>query len=301
MVNEQGNLTPTGDLQTAAEHTAPNNEVHRVALKLPTFWEKAPELYFVSIEAQFSLSNITQDTTKYHAVIAALNSDVLSHISDIVLNPPATGKYDTLKKRLTNEFRDSEQKRLKALLSEMALGEEKPTHLLRKMRQLAQGSGLGSEMLRTLWMSRLPVQAQAILSVSDKTVTDLDALASMADKILEVSLPTSDCYAVRKVDEVDDLKLQIAELTEQIKTMANTNQNSQRPRFRSKSRERFDRRPREHSREARYPTRNNSFSRNRETSPPQQNPEFCWYHNRFGERAKNCTGSCSFLNYQGGQ
>lgn len=307
---ENNNVTPDGGNQTYAEIPAANNEVHRVALKLPTFWEKAPELYFVSIKAQFCLTNITQDTTKYYAVIAALNSEVLTHISDIVLNPPPTEKYEKLKTRLINEFRGSEQKRLKSLLLEMCLGDDKPSHLLRKMRQLA-GTGLGNDMLKALWQSRLPVQAQAILSVSDKTDTDLDTLASIADKILEISLPTSDCYAVRKHDEVDDLKRQIAELTEQMKTMTNTSQNAQRPRFRSNSRNRFDSRPRDNSREDRYPTHRarypsrdrNSYNRSRRFSPSQQNPDFCWYHNKFGEEAVNCQEPCSFnnLNYRGDQ
>ena len=107
-------------------------QVEKVSVQVPTFWEKAPELYFANIEAQFSISGVTQDTTKYYAVIASLNSEVLSHISDIVLNPPATGKYEAIKRRLVNEFADSQEKRLKALLSEMVLGDDRPSHLLRK-------------------------------------------------------------------------------------------------------------------------------------------------------------------------
>lgn len=109
---------------------SPPPEIHRVAIKLPPFWDKSQELYFINIEAQFHVAGITQDTTKYYAVIAPLDVDVLTHISDIVMNPPAENKYTALKKHLISEFLDSEQKRLKALISDLTLGDDRTSHLL---------------------------------------------------------------------------------------------------------------------------------------------------------------------------
>ncbi|XP_067134245.1 uncharacterized protein [Centruroides vittatus] len=129
----------------------PTAEVNRVALKLPPFWDKTPELWFANIEAQFAISGITKDSTKYYSVVSALNSDILNYISDIVLNPPAKNCYNTLKARLLADFSDSEQRQIKALLSDIALGDEKPSHLLRKMRQLANNK-LGEDFLKTLWL-----------------------------------------------------------------------------------------------------------------------------------------------------
>ncbi|XP_023236255.1 uncharacterized protein LOC111635512 [Centruroides sculpturatus] len=158
-------------------------EISRVALKHPQFWDKEADLWFINIEAQFKLAYISQDTTKYYAVVSALNSEVLAYVSDIVRNPPRENLYQTLKDRLIAEFSDSEQKRVKDLLSNAVLGDDKPSHLLRKMRQLASNK-VGEEFLRTLWIQRLPKETQAILSVSDG---DLDKLAQMADKILELT------------------------------------------------------------------------------------------------------------------
>lgn len=102
-----------------------NAQVNRVGLKLPPFWDKHAVLWFASIEAQFVVSGITQDETKFYCVISALTSDILSYVSDIVLTPPATDKYQTLKSRLITEFSDSEQRRIKAVLSELTLGDDK--------------------------------------------------------------------------------------------------------------------------------------------------------------------------------
>lgn len=58
----------------------------------------------------------------YYAVVSALNSEVLSYVSDSVKNPPNTDLYLSLKKRLVVEFADSEQKRVKDFLMDTVLG-----------------------------------------------------------------------------------------------------------------------------------------------------------------------------------
>lgn len=70
-------------------------------------------MWFINIEAQFILSNITQDSTKYYAVVSSLNSEALSHVSDIVRHPPTDNLYKTLKERLIAEFSDSETARFR--------------------------------------------------------------------------------------------------------------------------------------------------------------------------------------------
>ncbi|XP_023218913.1 uncharacterized protein LOC111621085 [Centruroides sculpturatus] len=196
-------------------------ESSRIALKLPQFWDKKADLWFINIEVQFKLADISQDTTKYYAVVSALNSEVLAYVSDIVKNPPRENLYQILKDRLIAEFSDSKQKRVKDLLSNAVLGDDKPSHLLRKMRQLASNK-VGEEFLRTLWIQRLPKETQAILSVSDG---DLDKLAQMADKILELTpLQIAKTNLARNENSthaaIMKLQTQVAELTEQVNRLA---------------------------------------------------------------------------------
>lgn len=88
-------------------------EVSRVAIKLPPFWKIDPELWFIQIEAQFSANRITADTTKYNYVVGAIESEVLTQVSDFIKNPPAENKYSELKKRIIIQFSETEEKKIK--------------------------------------------------------------------------------------------------------------------------------------------------------------------------------------------
>lgn len=108
-------------------------EIARVAVKNVPFFKEDPELYFIQIEAQFENARITVDQTKYNHVIAQFEPKYLSKVSDLLRNPPATGKYDELKRRILAEFTDSDQKKLKRLIEGIELGDDKPSHLLKRM------------------------------------------------------------------------------------------------------------------------------------------------------------------------
>lgn len=244
-------------------------EINRVSLKLPSFWERQVDLWFINIEAQFVLANITQDTTKYYAVVSALNSEVLSHVSDIVKAPPQQNLYKTLKDRLILEFADSEQKRVKDLLSHTVLGDDKPTYLLRKMRQLADDK-VGEEFLKTLWLQRLPKEMQAILSASGEP---LDKVAQMADKISDLNphQVSETRISPEKSSEISELRAQIEALTKQVEHLS-----------RSQDRRKTD---------------NFSYRRRRRSRTPKRvNEEICWYHAKFNEKAHKCVPPCKYQN-----
>ncbi|QQP39889.1 Uncharacterized protein FKW44_013744 [Caligus rogercresseyi] len=75
-----------------------------VALKLPTFWPSKPAVWFSQIEAQFTLKGITQDVTKHAHLITSLSDDVATRVSDLLISPPETGRYEALKKRLLQTY-----------------------------------------------------------------------------------------------------------------------------------------------------------------------------------------------------
>ncbi|GBL91930.1 Transposon Tf2-6 polyprotein [Araneus ventricosus] len=100
-----------------SESSNSSTGVSAVAIKTPAFWSDKPELWFAQLESQFALENISVDSTKFHYVTAALNSDNLTCVSDLVLNPPQTDSYNSLKTRLIAQNADSESVRLKKLLS----------------------------------------------------------------------------------------------------------------------------------------------------------------------------------------
>lgn len=56
------------------------------------------------MEAQFKIANISVDNTKFNHIIASFDPTYLQAVSDIVRNPPAADKYETIKNRLITEF-----------------------------------------------------------------------------------------------------------------------------------------------------------------------------------------------------
>ncbi|GFQ96713.1 hypothetical protein TNCT_157351 [Trichonephila clavata] len=123
--------------------SAESSEINRVAVKPPSFWRNKPNLWFFQLEAQFDVTNITQDQTKYNIVLSALNEHILDFIEDILSNPPTENKNIALKSALT--FNDSEEAKLKKFL-----GDCRPSNLLRQMKSLA-GSKISEKFLKTLW------------------------------------------------------------------------------------------------------------------------------------------------------
>lgn len=243
----------------------------RITVKAPPFWRANPALWFCQLEAQFDLNRITSDRSKYHTVVAAIESSVLHQVSDLVLNPPETGLYNSLKQRLLDVFMESEQSRLKKLLGEIELGEQKPSSLLREMRNLA-GDSITADLLKTLWLQRLPTNIQAILSISSEGT---DSLAIMADKIFETS-PRPDEGA--SYSRSTDFQSQISALTRQIAQMES--HFSRRDRDLNYSRSR-----------SRSKTPAKKFSNSSKSDSDQK---VCWYHNKWGDKATSCVGKCDF-------
>ncbi|XP_071043103.1 uncharacterized protein [Parasteatoda tepidariorum] len=102
----------------------------QVALRIPPFWKANVRLWIAQCDNAFTYSGISSDQTKFSALIANIDGEKLAHVSDIVLNPPDSDKYKKLCARLVSEFEDSEQLKIKKLLTELQLGDERPSHLL---------------------------------------------------------------------------------------------------------------------------------------------------------------------------
>ncbi len=112
------------------------NEVNAVVLKLPQFWHNQPWVWFGQAEAQFQVCNITQDDTKYYYALAALDQDTATRVVDLIENPPANDRYNTLKDCLITTFALSKWERARALLDMPDLGDDKHSALMDKMLAL---------------------------------------------------------------------------------------------------------------------------------------------------------------------
>lgn len=68
------------------------------------------------------------------------------------------------------------------------MGDRKPSQVLRKMQQLLAGNNIDPSILEELFFRKLPLHVQKILSLLIDTT--LEKKGVIADKIMEVSLPT---------------------------------------------------------------------------------------------------------------
>lgn len=262
MTKTDSELIASAVLTAASPPTA---EVSRVAFRPPPFWDSNPELWFGQLESQFHLSGITADSTKFHSVIAAVDSNVLSCAADLVRSPPTENMYSTLKQRILGQYAQSDSARLKHLLQDLTLGDKRPSQLLLEMRNLADNK-ISDEVLRSLWLQRLPVYTQQILSVSGEA---LDGLAKVADMVNEVSSYTMGISSVSRPESVDliALKEDVAFLKTEVERLSSALKSRARGASRSRG-----------------ASKDNSGNR----------PVLCWYHSKYGNKARACTQPCTF-------
>lgn len=280
MVNQETANQHDRPVDSPTPPPATNNDtnVSKVQIKIPAFWHESPEIWFAQIEAQFRVTGTLSDILRFNTVVGAIESKILAQVTNAVLTPPADGKYENLKQQILSRFADTEHSKMSKILSDMELGDKKPSHLLNEMRRL--GGNIKEEFLETLWLQNLPAQARAILSAS---TGDLTALASLADKILEVSDDnqvnnvnnTNQSSNTQNRDVITSLERKIEALTRAIQSLRVDSARPSRPQSRSVSR------PQQRSATP-------------AVSSPKKVHDICWYHYRFGNDATKCTKPCNF-------
>lgn len=235
--------------------------VYKVSMRIPPFWPEEPELWFAQLENQFLLNGISQDNTKYAHVVAQLDTKFAREVKDIITNPPTADKYGTIKNNLIQRLSASQEQRIRQLLEHEELGDRKPSQFLRHLRALA-GSTVPEQLLRSLWLGRLPQQTQIILAT--RTQDRLDEVAEQADRIQEVSCRTvsevnTTCDHRSLLEQIDKLSSQVAELTRQRRKPGT---------FRRRSRSR--------------------------SRPRTEHTGICYYHRKFGKTAHKCAQPCNY-------
>ncbi|XP_037517928.1 uncharacterized protein LOC119394687 [Rhipicephalus sanguineus] len=202
--------------QSSASAATADTEVCCVAIKLPLFWAESPEVWFAQVEAQFSLARITQDRTRYDYVVAHLGSRYAAELRDVLANLPVDGCYLHLKRELIRRLSPSEDEKVRQLLQHEALGDRKPSQLLRFMHALAGSTPVDDSLLRIMWLDRLPSHAQAILQVQPNL--PLDQLAEIADRVVEASPspPPPFVHATGAPQPIPELGSRIDEIARQV-------------------------------------------------------------------------------------
>lgn len=233
------------------------------------FNHQNPKLWFATIESQFACRNVRKQSTKFHLVNSMLPVDIQQEVEQIILNPPDDNPYDALKAAILGLLRVSDDQRLRQLFEGENLGDRKPSQLLTAMRRAGNGFNFDDKVLRTIWLRKLPLIAQQILSPLPED-TPLSVLATSADAICDLGDSRQRVSAVeRPPDVLQQMMAKIEFLTAEVNRLSVDS----RQRGRSTSRSRDFRRG----------------SRSRSSSPG-----VCWYHRRYGKDARKCTSPCTY-------
>ncbi|KAJ0169230.1 hypothetical protein K1T71_002833 [Dendrolimus kikuchii] len=260
-----------GTTTRAPETSAETDEtVCRIGVRLPPFWPEEPALWFAQVEGQFVLSGITADATKFYHVISQLDHRYAAEVKDIITSPPAENKFGKLKTELVKRLSASQGKRVQQLLMHEELGDRKPSQFLRHLQALA-GQSLPESFMATLWSSRLPVNIQT--AIASQPNLPLESVADLADRVHEIAPPSPMVASTSSSSEISELTRQMAELSRQVASL----QSQVRSRSRSRSSERYQRKPTA-----------------RRRSSDRFNKNYCYFHNRFGRKARRCQSPCTY-------
>ncbi|KAL4704945.1 hypothetical protein ACJJTC_013402 [Scirpophaga incertulas] len=111
-------------------------------------------LWFSSLEAQFHINGITQEVTKYHFAISHLDMECI-------------------------------REKVRRLLESEPIGDRKPSSFLRHLCSLAGPSFAPEQLLKTIWLNRLPRHVQLILA--SRKEQNLEDLWDLVDQLMEIT------------------------------------------------------------------------------------------------------------------
>ena len=190
-----------------------HGRVTAVQIKLPPYWPADPQVWFAQVEAQFTTRGITAQWTKFDYIVSSLAPELATEVRDLVLQPPDDTPYDKIKEQLIKRTATSEQKRLQQLFNAEELGDRKPSQLLCRMQQLLGDKAQNTDgaFLRELFLQRLPSNVRMVLASTPDT-GNLDDMALLADKIMEVATPAPSIAAISTTSELERLRKEVAEL-----------------------------------------------------------------------------------------
>lgn len=248
-------------------------------MELPSYTTNT-QTWFIQLDAIFQARHVTSQQSKFAFVVEKLPAEIAAEVADILINLPPEKPYEVLRHAILQRTGCSEERKIKDLLTNVTLGNSKPSQLLRKMITLLGDNSISETVLKQMWLEKLPPDIVQILAVLTEEV-DVHKLASIADKIVDTR-PARQISSVVTDNPTPDVNQQLHFLTTELRNLS----------LRLDRIQSIPGRSRDTSGNRHNPGRRRSTSRH--TRHRQRN--YCWYHEVFGARARKCQPPCAYKN-----
>ena len=271
--------------------------------RLPPFSTVDASVWFRRAEVQFRLKGITRSTTQADHVQAALPDSIYPQVSQWLDGHGSTPiQYNALKAYLLKKFSLSPEQRVKAIFDiyQQPLGTQRPSDALSELRALARlppdaaGATTSIDILLAIWLHRLPEPVRAAIP-DFNAYTDDDTIATKADQLLDAHVAASKPSLAAGVDSSQQDRLLPSSTPPESDDLTSSSAPTDTIAYASSSAPRrpaFQAPP--------WPT---TFSR--PSSKPSSNSRttdfasrLCYYHTRFGPKAKKCEAPCAWSNFR---
>ena len=189
-------MSTSADNKTPQQGTSPTSatpQAAAVAVKPPPFDETSVTRWFIILESQFALANISVSSTKFHHVLANLPVRIINQLDDTVVT---SQDFDKLKQALLTLFTKSKPELFDSLVNQNNIMCDKPSTYLREIQRIGQQLGVDNEFLKLKFLKTLPNNIRPIVVAHDDGTSSLEELARVADTMLAFNVPSTNTSSV---------------------------------------------------------------------------------------------------------
>jgi hypothetical protein len=242
-------------------------------VKLPPFWTEDPVSWFRLAEGQFTLRNIQDPVARYYHVLSALSQDAVRLVCHVLHEDTGPTSYDNLRTSLLSSHSLSNYQKMERMMRLPPLGDRKPSVMLAEMLEYCPVGESATAVFAYLFLQRLPREIRVLLS--EDNPADMRAIADKANRLIAMHVPqTHDtCATVSAAEEQQDSDL--------VAAMGGARRKKKLPP------------PQRPQQQQAGPGQRSGPPRCQgavQTAFPRTS--MCFYHARFGERAKYCEEGC---------
>lgn len=243
-------------------------------LRITPFYKPNPKAWFSILELAFDQYNITRDDAKFGQVLMNIDPSIIDIVQDLMDDPPATQKYQTLKKRIIDALAESSEAKLRKILQGLYIGDDKPSVYLYKIKSLAGGQ-CSEPVLESIFSEGMPERIRSVLVAAD--TQDLNKLAVIADRVWEAT--PREVHAVSTHENKGNIEIASIQENKSEKIESRLG--------------RIEKDVEEIKKSIKYLRRNNR-SRSRSSSTNREQKNICWTHRKFKDQARFCVPPCEY-------